>query len=73
MKKIFITISAIAVALSSSAQDNNNFEPFKDRQFIFDSVNICAMLLVIYLLSNFIVGYCHIACTFFERAFGGSL
>lgn len=55
MKKIFATISAIAFALSSSAQDNNNFEPFKDRQFIFDSVNICAILLVIYLLSNFIL------------------
>ena len=48
-------MSAIAIALSSSAQDNNNFEPFKDRQFIFDSVNICAILLVIYLLSNFIL------------------
>lgn len=55
MKKIFVTISAIAIALSSSAQDNNNFEPFKDRQFIFDSVNTCAILLVIYLLSNFIL------------------
>jgi len=55
MKKLFITISAIALALSSNAQDNNNFDPFKDRQFIFDSVNICAVLLVIYLLSNFIV------------------
>lgn len=55
MKKIFVTISAIAFALSSNAQDNNNFEPFKDRQFIFDSVNMCAVLLVIYLLSNFIL------------------
>lgn len=55
MKKIFVTISAIAFALSSNAQDNNNFEPFKDRQFIFDSVNICAVLLVIYLLSSFIL------------------
>lgn len=54
MKKLLVTISAIALALSSNAQDNN-FEPFKDRQFIFDSVNICAVLLVIYLLSNFIV------------------
>ena len=55
MKKIFVTISAIAFALSSNAQDNNNFEPFNDRQFIFDSVNMCAILLVIYLLSNFIL------------------
>ena len=55
MKKLFVTISTIVFALSSNAQDNNNFEPFKDRQFIFDSVNICAILLVIYLLSNFIL------------------
>lgn len=55
MKKLFVTLSAIAFALSSNAQDNNNFEPFKDRQFIFDTVNICAILLVIYLLSNFIL------------------
>ena len=55
MKKLFVTISAFIPVLSSSAQDNNNFEPFKDRQFIFDTVNICAVLLVIYLISNFIL------------------
>ena len=55
MKKLFVTISAITVVLSSHAQDDNNFQPFKDRQFIFDTTNICAVLLVIYLISNFIV------------------
>jgi len=54
MKKTLLTASAIAMTLVSSAEDNN-FDPFKDRQFIFDSVNICAVLLVIYLLSNFIL------------------
>jgi len=54
MKKLFVTIPAITAALAASAQDNN-FDPFKDRQFIFDSFNICAVLLVIYLLSNFIL------------------
>ena len=54
MKKLFVTVITITAALAASAQDNN-FDPFKDRQFIFDSVNICAVLLVIYLLSNFIL------------------
>ena len=54
MKKIFITIVSIAAGFAVNAEDNN-FDPFKDRQFIFDSVNICAVLLVIYLLSNFIL------------------
>lgn len=54
MKKTFVTVTTIIAALTASAQDNN-FDPFKDRQFIFDSVNICAVLLVIYLLSNFIL------------------
>jgi hypothetical protein len=54
MKRTLLTASAIAMTLVGSAEDNN-FDPFKDRQFIFDSVNICAVLLVIYLLSNFIL------------------
>jgi hypothetical protein len=55
MKKLFVAISAFSIVLSSHAQDNSNFEPFKDRQFIFDTTNICAVLLVIYLISNFIL------------------
>jgi len=54
MKKLLITISAVTAVASANAQDNN-FEPLKNRQFIFDSMNICAVLLVIYLLSNFIL------------------
>lgn len=54
MKKIFITISAITATMATSAQDNT-YDPFRDRQFIFDSLNICAVLFVIYLLSNFIL------------------
>ena len=53
MKKLIITLTVITVSLAANAQDN--FEPFKDRQFIFDSLNICAALSVIYLLSNFIL------------------
>ncbi len=54
MKKTFATASAIITTIAASAQDNN-FDPFKDRQFIFDSLNICAVLLVIYIISNFII------------------
>ena len=54
MKKLYVTIAAIGVALAGNGQDNN-FDPLKDRQFIFDSMNICAVLLVVYLLSNFIL------------------
>lgn len=53
MKKIFITITGIATSVAANAEDSN-FDPFKDRQFVFDSLNICAILLVIYILSNFI-------------------
>jgi len=54
MKKLFATISVITMAIAARA-DDNNFDPFKDRQFIFDAFNICAVLLVIYLLSSFIL------------------
>lgn len=53
MKKSIIIIATILVSVAANAQDN--FDPLKDRQFIFDSVNICAVLLVIYLLSGFIL------------------
>jgi len=53
MKKSIIIITSILVSVAANAQDN--FDPLKDRQFIFDSVNICAVLLVIYLLSGFIL------------------
>lgn len=54
MKKTLASLSLMVVSLASNAQDNN-FEPLKDRQFIFDIVNICSILLVIYLLCNFIL------------------
>lgn len=54
MKKLFVSVSALFVALAGNAQDNT-YDPFKDRQFIFDAMNICAILLVIYLLSEFIL------------------
>ena len=53
MKKIIITTTVIFTALASNAQEN--FDPFKDRQFIFDAFNICTVLLVIYMISSFIL------------------
>ena len=56
MKKI-ITFSAILLTTlaAHAEQTDPPFEPFKDRQFIFDMLNIMAVLSVIYLLSNFIL------------------
>ena len=54
MKKTLASLSLMVISLASNAQDNN-FEPLKDRQFIFDIVNICSILLVIYLLCNFVL------------------
>ncbi len=54
MKRTIITTSIILATVAANAQ-GENFDPFKDRQFIFDSTNICAVLLVIYMLSSFIL------------------
>lgn len=54
MKKFIASITTITLGLTVNAQEAN-YDPFKDRQFIFDSFNICAVLLVIYLLSSFIL------------------
>ncbi|MEO5891536.1 MAG: hypothetical protein ABIQ31_14895 [Ferruginibacter sp.] len=54
MKKKIITTSIIAFTFyAAKAQDD--FNPFKDRQLIFDVVNICAVLIVIYAISSFIL------------------
>ena len=54
MKKLSSTVLILCVAMSTQAQDNN-FDPFKDRQLYFDSLNICAVLLGIYLITSFIL------------------
>lgn len=54
MKKLKFTIIIILASLAANAQ-GDSFDPFKDRQFIFDSLNICAILLVIYMISSFIL------------------
>lgn len=58
MKKIITTAAISCFALAAQAQETappETFDPFKDRQLIFDAVNICAVLSVIYLISSFIL------------------
>jgi hypothetical protein len=51
MKK---TITAVAILFTSfAAKAQDNFDPFTDRQFIFDAFNICSIVLVIYLITAF--------------------
>jgi len=53
MKRLIITSSVLFASFIANAQDN--FEPLKDRQFVFDAFNICAMLFVLYMISAFIL------------------
>ena len=53
MKKLSITALISFIAMGAQAQEN--FDPFKDRDFIFDALHICATLVVIYLISSFIL------------------
>jgi uncharacterized membrane protein YcjF (UPF0283 family) len=56
MKKINITLVALLLSMASFAQDNQEiFDPFKDRQFVFDILNISAVLLVVYGIASFIL------------------
>ena len=57
MKKISITgfISLLAISVRAQEQIKENFEPFKDRDFMFDALHICTSIVVIYLVSYFIL------------------
>jgi hypothetical protein len=57
MKKISITacISLLAIAAQAQEQAKENFEPFKDREFMFDTLHIFTTIAVIYLVSYFIL------------------
>jgi hypothetical protein len=54
MKKTLTTAAILCFSIAAQAQDNN-FDPFKDRQLYFDILNICGILAVIYLISSFIM------------------
>jgi uncharacterized membrane protein len=55
MKKISLTVVVSLVAIAALAQNHENFEPFKDRDFLFDALHISTMLIAIYLIASFIL------------------
>ena len=55
MKKISLTIAVSLLAMFTQAQDHQNFDPFKDRDFLFDALHIGTMLIAIYLIASFIL------------------
>ena len=55
MKKISLTVIVSLLAIATQAQDHENFEPFKDREFLFDILHIGTMLIAIYLIASFIL------------------
>jgi hypothetical protein len=57
MKKIIFTVFSLlgAIALRAQAPAAETFDPFKDRDFFFDTLHICTILFAIYLISSFIL------------------
>jgi len=55
MKKISLTVFVSFLAMATQAQDRENFDPFRDRDFLFDALHIGTMLIAIYLISSFIL------------------
>lgn len=55
MKKISVTVFISLISYVAQAQSQENFDPFKDRDFIFDALHICSIIVVIYLISSFIL------------------
>jgi hypothetical protein len=53
MKKTIIAVAILTSTFAAFAQDNR--EPLVDRSLVFSVVNICAIILVIYLISSFIL------------------
>jgi hypothetical protein len=53
MKKTLIALVILSSTIAAYAQDMR--EPLIDRSLVFDVVNLCGILLVIYLISSFIL------------------
>ncbi|HEV3324745.1 MAG TPA: hypothetical protein VG052_04045 [Puia sp.] len=53
MKKAFIAAAILMTSIVAKAQDNQ--EPLINRELIFDLIHICAVVLIIYLISSFIL------------------
>jgi hypothetical protein len=55
MKKISLTTVILLFFLVVRAQPQGDFDPFKDRDFLFDTLHICTILFAIYLISSFLL------------------
>jgi hypothetical protein len=55
MKKISLFTTMSLFFLAVQAQPQENFDPFKDREFLFDALHICTILFAIYLISSFLL------------------
>jgi len=55
MKKISVTVVVSLMAVATQAQNHENFDPFRDRDFLFDALHISTMLIAIYLIASFIL------------------
>jgi FtsH-binding integral membrane protein len=53
MKKAIIAAAILTSTIAANAQDKQ--EPLIDRELVFDLVHICAVVLIIYLISSFIL------------------
>ncbi|HWK05873.1 MAG TPA: hypothetical protein VNS58_19665 [Puia sp.] len=54
MKKTIIIAAVIFASFAANAE-NNAAEPIIDRSLVFDVVNICAVLLVVYVITQFLL------------------
>lgn len=55
MKKTGLTVVVFLLAIAAQAQEHQNFDPLKDRDFLFDALHIGTMLIAIYLIASFIL------------------
>jgi ABC-type Fe3+-siderophore transport system permease subunit len=53
MKKITLFTGTVLLSMALNAQENVNYDPFRDRDFIEHVSQAAAIVLVIYLISNF--------------------
>lgn len=53
MKKHILIACMVFSAIAANAQENINFDPFRDRDFVDKFMQAAAIIFVIYLISNF--------------------
>lgn len=56
MKKIILVSSVLLLSIAATAQQEPaNYDPFRDREFLSQLIQISAVVLVVYLLSTFLL------------------